>query len=191
MPKNAGPIAIASVLIVLAIGVFVFAFRGNLDSSQLSNQKGSVSAPDTVNNGFSNTDPNDSGRTNTQVDNTNPSSNDSVGAQIHDYSNSNYQNAIASDKLVVLYFYANWCPICRAEFPMMEEAFKSLPGDDVVGIRVNFKDTMTDKDEEELAKQFDVPYQHYKVFFRDGNEILSSPESWSKERYIEEISNLI
>src|SRR3989338_8084469 len=36
-------------------------------------------------------------------------------ALLLDYNKADYDMAIASDKLVVLYFYANWCPICKEE----------------------------------------------------------------------------
>jgi len=112
-------------------------------------------------------------------------------AQILDYTSSNYQSALSSGKLVVLYFYANWCPICRAEFPLMQEAFRMLPNDKVVGIRVNYSDSDTDTDEEALAEEFNVPYQHYKVILINGQDVLSSRESWSKDRYISEITSFV
>lgn len=105
-----------------------------------------------------------------------------------DFNTDDYETAIASDRLVALYFYANWCPLCRAEFPNMEAAFNTLEGYDVVGFRVNYNDNQTDKFEKELAKEFGVAYQHTKVFVKDGARVLKSPEQWSFERYLQEIS---
>jgi thiol-disulfide isomerase/thioredoxin len=110
-------------------------------------------------------------------------------AQILDFSQSIYEEALKSDKLVVLYFYANWCPICRAEFPLMQAAFEKLPGDKVVGIRVNFNDSQTDKNEQVLARQYSIPYQHHKIFLKNGEVVLSSPQEWDEARYISEISS--
>jgi len=106
-----------------------------------------------------------------------------------DFNESDYQKAIASDKLVALYFYANWCPSCKIEFPKMQSAFDELSGDNVVGFRVNYNDNQTDKAEKALAKEFGVAYQHTKVFVKNGERVLKSPETWDKSRYTSEIGN--
>jgi thiol-disulfide isomerase/thioredoxin len=105
------------------------------------------------------------------------------------FDKADYEAALASDKLIVLYFYANWCPICKAELPETYAAFNELETDKVIGFRVNYNDNDTDKDEEALAKEFQVPYQHTKVFVLNGKQILKSPESWDKNRYLSEITN--
>ncbi len=105
-----------------------------------------------------------------------------------EYNAGDYELAKASDKLVVLYFYANWCPICRAEFPEMEEVFNELETNQVIGFRVNFNDDETEEGEVALAREFGIAYQHSKVFLKNGQRVLKSPESWEKRRYFEEIS---
>ena len=106
-----------------------------------------------------------------------------------DFNKADYDKAVASGKLVALYFYANWCPLCKAEFPKMEEAFNKISDDKVVGFRVNFKDNQTDGDEEGLAKEFGVAYQHTKVFVKNGQRVLKAPESWSSaDTYISKIN---
>lgn len=107
---------------------------------------------------------------------------------LYAFSKTVYDQAVASDKLIVLYFYANWCPICRAEFPRMEAVFNELKNDEVIGFRVNFNDDETDQDEKELAKQFAIAYQHTKVFLKKGQVVGKSFETWTKERYIAEIN---
>lgn len=108
-----------------------------------------------------------------------------------DFVKEDYDRAIESGKLVTLYFYANWCPTCKLEFPKMESAFDELNSNDVIGFRVNFNDNDTDEFEKELAKEFGVAYQHTKVFVRGGERILKSPETWNKERYLSEINALV
>ena len=108
-----------------------------------------------------------------------------------DFNKIDYDKAITSDKLVILYFYANWCPICKAEFPKMQEAFNELTTDEVIGFRVNYNDDQTDSYEEALARQYGVAYQHTKVFIRNGQRILKSPESWDEKRYDIEISKAL
>lgn len=107
------------------------------------------------------------------------------------FTSSGYQRALASDKLIVLYFYADWCPVCQAEFPKMISAFNKLTSDGAVGFRVNYKDDFTDEDEIALAKQFGIAYQHTKVFLKNGKQVLKSPESWDETRYVNEIEKAL
>lgn len=110
-------------------------------------------------------------------------------APLLDFVKADYDAAVKSDKLVVLYFYANWCPICRVEVPNeLYPAFNELTTDRVIGFRVNFNDNETDADEKNLAREFGVAYQHTKVFLKNGQRALKSPESWDKERYVREIN---
>lgn len=108
-----------------------------------------------------------------------------------DFNKSDYDSALDKSKLVVLYFYANWCPICKEEFPKAEKAFDELASSEVVGFRVNFNDNDTDSTEKQLAKEFGIAYQHTKVFVKNGVRVLKSPESWEKDRYAAEISSYL
>lgn len=110
-------------------------------------------------------------------------------ARLLDFTKADYDAALKTDKLIVLYFYANWCPICKKEFPKMQEAFNELSTDDVIGFRVNYNDNETDAVEKGLAREFGVAYQHTKVFLKNGVRILKSPESWEKDRYLSEINS--
>lgn len=109
-------------------------------------------------------------------------------AQLLDFNKADYDKATMSGKLVVLYFYANWCPICKAEFPKMQAAFNELSTGDVIGFRVNYNDNETDADEKALAREHGVAYQHTKVFVRNGTKILKAPDSWDTNRYLSEIN---
>ncbi len=113
-------------------------------------------------------------------------------APLLDYNKADYDTAIASDKLVVLYFYANWCPICKEEVAnALIPAFNELTTDKVVGIRINYKDSDTDSDEKSLAVKYGIPYQHTKVFIKNGKQLLKAPDGWNKGRYITEIQKAI
>jgi len=109
-------------------------------------------------------------------------------APLLDFNQADYETAVKSGKLVVLFFYANWCPVCKEEFPKMESAFNSLTSKEVVGFRVNYSDNQTDKDEEALAREFGVGYQHTKVFVKNGERILKAPESWSEAKFASTIN---
>jgi thiol-disulfide isomerase/thioredoxin len=112
-------------------------------------------------------------------------------APLIDYNRVDYDAAIKSDKLVVLYFYANWCPICKKEVPELYAAFDALTTENVVGFRVNYNDSETDANEEALAREFGVAYQHTKVFLKNGVRVLKAPDSWEKARYLSEISKAL
>ncbi len=98
-----------------------------------------------------------------------------------------YEKALAENKVIVLYFYANWCPLCKKEQPETKAAFDELNNPNVIGFRVNFKDSDTDEDEEAMARQFGIAYQHTKVIIKDGKQVLKAPDSWDKQRYLDEI----
>ena len=113
-------------------------------------------------------------------------------APLLDFTKTDYDAAMKSDKLVVLYFYANWCPICKEEVASaLYPAFNELTTDKVVGIRISYKDSETDSDEKALAVQYGIPYQHTKVFLKNGNQILKAPDSWNKMRYLDEINKAL
>ena len=105
-----------------------------------------------------------------------------------DFNKEDYDKALSDGKVVFLYFYANWCPICRAEEPKAREAFNELNKENVVGFRVNYKDSETDKNEEDLAKQFGITYQHTKIIIKNSQRVLKDGNSWNKETYISEIN---
>lgn len=88
-----------------------------------------------------------------------------------DYSPEAAAEALASGYGVVYYFWASWCPICKAEEPKLRQWIENskLP---IAGFRVNF-DT-----EKELKAKFKVPYQHTTVFLNakgEGVERFNGP----------------
>lgn len=108
-----------------------------------------------------------------------------------EFKREDYNKALSENKIIVLNFYANWCPICRAEAPAIHEGFNSLTTDRLVGFRVNFNDSDTDKDEEALAKDFKIPYQHSKVILKNGKEFSRSLDSWDKAIFDQEVKKAL
>lgn len=65
----------------------------------------------------------------------------------------------AKDKRQVLFFYANWCPICKPADADFKANVDKIP-DDLALIRVNYSDSDTDQEEKDLADKYGVAYQH-------------------------------
>lgn len=114
-----------------------------------------------------------------------------TSAPLYEFSQEKYDEALRSGKIIMLYFYASWCPNCKAEFPVMESIFNGLTTDKMIGFRVHYNDDQTDDNARSLAKQFGIAYQHTKVILVNGKQVLKSPEAWDKERYKNEIAKVI
>lgn len=107
-----------------------------------------------------------------------------------EFNEKSYDEALADGKIVVLFFYANWCPSCKEENLQAIEAFKEINRSDIVAFRVNYKDFETSEFENGLAKENGVTYQHVKVILQNGERIEKAVDVWNKTRYIDEISKL-
>ncbi len=186
-------VAIASIIILIVLGIFYISKRPTESLNKNNEEKQSEEPSSNNNSGVENADgemtiKDKETETMTKFDGKILAGKTSP---LLDFTKSDYDTAFASDKLIVLYFFANWCPSCKAEFPLMENAFNNLNTDKVIGFRVNYNDNETDGNEKELARKFGVAYQHTKVFIRNGERILKSPESWSSPRYDSEINKAL
>lgn len=99
-----------------------------------------------------------------------------------------YVRAQREGKIIVLNFYAHWCPICRAEEAKLSEGFSLLTSQNVVGFRVNWNDSETDEFEKKLAQRFKIPYQHTKVILKEDKVIYQATEEWDKETTVAKLS---
>ncbi len=104
------------------------------------------------------------------------------------FKQADYILAGKQNKVIMLDFYANWCPICRVEAPVMKGGFDALTSSNIVGFRVNYKDTETDSDEKALADQFRIPYQHTKVIIKDGKEVARFSDAWDSATFKTEMA---
>lgn len=107
-----------------------------------------------------------------------------------DFNKADYDKALNENKKILLYFYANWCPLCKAEQPETFAAFNELSDPSLIGFRVNYRDSDTDADEEALAREFGIGYQHTKVILKEGKRVGKFPDSWGRQRYLDELARV-
>jgi thiol-disulfide isomerase/thioredoxin len=116
--------------------------------------------------------------------NANPQTMMSDQSRYVEYSKKALDNA--SVKRRVLFFYANWCSECRPADANFKENESKIP-EDVVVIRVNYNDTGTNQEERNLAKKYDVIYQHTFVQIDEqGNKIIA----WNGGQIDELLNNI-
>ena len=86
----------------------------------------------------------------------------------------------------VLFFYANWCPICKPADESIKANLDKIPPD-VKIIRVNYNDFDTDQEEKDLAKKYSITYQHTFVQIdSSGNEVTK----WNGGKIDELLKNI-
>ena len=113
-----------------------------------------------------------------------------TATEYREFTKAEYDQALQEGKTILLYFYANWCPLCKSEQKDTFAAFNEISNQNIIGFRVNYKDSDTDADEEALAKEFGISYQHTKVILKNGQRVLKAPDSWDKARYLEELQKV-
>lgn len=107
------------------------------------------------------------------------------------FNQTDFKNALKLNKVIILDFYANWCPICRAEAPAIHAGFEEVNTNQIVGFRVNYNDSETGKDEKDLARQYAVTYQHTKIILKNKKEVFRTLESWDKATFLQEVNKVL
>lgn len=113
------------------------------------------------------------------------------GSPYLEFTKADYDKALSEGKVIFLEFYADWCPICRAQTPDLNAGFDSLSNPNVVGFRVNYNDSETDVSEKDIAKQFNITYQHTHVILKNGKEVYRSSDQLSKEDFLEVVADAV
>lgn len=81
------------------------------------------------------------------------------------YEPRSFEEALASGQPIVVHVYAGWCPVCRAQKPVLEALAKDKAFDGVKFVAVDF-----DKDKVFL-RTHRVPTQSVILAFKNGQEV--------------------
>jgi thioredoxin 1 len=81
------------------------------------------------------------------------------------YEPRSFEEALASGRPIVVHVYAGWCPVCRAQKPVLEALAKDKAFEGVKFVAVDF-----DKDKEFL-RAHRVPTQSVILAFKNGQEV--------------------
>jgi peroxiredoxin len=109
------------------------------------------------------------------------------------------------DKIIMLHFWADWCPHCRQEFPELQNAYENLREhglnivginsgqsfDHVIGIEQEFNLTfpMLVDESASVAEKYKVSGLPSSIFIDSEGTILAREVGWMKEDKIQEIFN--
>lgn len=108
-----------------------------------------------------------------------------------DYNPVDLELALSQNKVVLLDFYATWCPICQIEQEEIKAAFVKIDNEDLIGFRVNYKDGDTDKNERQLAAKHGIIFQHTKVIIKDGETVFKALDAWDEDRFLSELGRFV
>jgi thioredoxin 1 len=81
------------------------------------------------------------------------------------YEPRSFEQALASGRPIIVHVYAGWCPVCRAQKPILEALEKDKAFEGIKFVVVDF-----DKDKEFLQK-YRVPTQSVILAFKNGHEV--------------------
>jgi thioredoxin 1 len=96
--------------------------------------------------------------------------------------NTNFEQLITSDKLVVVDFWATWCGPCRMLSPILDEVAEEM-ADKIEVVKVNVDDA------DEIAAQFRIMSIPTLLFFKDGKVVDKTVGAMPKPTLIEKIND--
>ena len=99
----------------------------------------------------------------------------SFAAETKPFDQATFEALQAAGKPVLVDVYADWCPTCKAQEPLISALIVSAEFKDYTVLRVNF-DTQKD-----VRKVLNVPNQSTLIVYRGKREVVRSTGDTSKE----------
>ncbi len=92
------------------------------------------------------------------------------------YDAAEFTMAQEKGKTIVVDIYADWCPTCRAQAPILEELRQERGSDDVLFVKVNFDE------EKAFLRAHRVPRQSTVLVFNGNAEVARSIAETNRTR---------
>ncbi|MEP3051050.1 MAG: thioredoxin family protein [Erythrobacter sp.] len=108
---------------------------------------------------------------------------DTTGWQTYD--EPTFTMAQAKGQTIVVDVYADWCPTCRAQAPILDEIRKDNIGNEVKFVKVNFDD------EKDFLRQHRIPRQSTILVFDGENEIVRTIAETDRSRLRDQVLNAL
>jgi peroxiredoxin len=114
-----------------------------------------------------------------------------LGVAPSEYTTDNFKLAQEEGKLVLLYFYTDWCPGCYIELMQLKKALKKFDPEEIAVYVVDYKGEGVIAEEEELARDLKVDTKQTKVLIYRGHEVMRSSDPWDEKRYAFELDTIL
>jgi peroxiredoxin len=114
-----------------------------------------------------------------------------LGVAPSEYTTDNFKLAQEEGKLVLLYFYTDWCPGCYVELMQLKKALKKFDPEELAVYVVDYKGEGVIAEEEELARDLKVDAKQTKVLIYHGKEVMRSADPWDEKRYTFELDTIL
>ena len=92
------------------------------------------------------------------------------------YDDGEFMMAQKKDKTIVVDVYADWCPTCRAQAPILDELREAHQSDDVLFVKVNYDD------EKDFLRAHRIPRQSTVLVFKGMDEVARSIAETDRSR---------
>jgi thiol-disulfide isomerase/thioredoxin len=92
------------------------------------------------------------------------------------YNEAAFMMAQGKDKTIVVDVYADWCPTCRAQAPILEELRQERQSGDVLFVKVNFDE------QKAFLRAHRIPRQSTVLVFRGETEVARSIAETNRTR---------
>ncbi|MEM9501198.1 MAG: thioredoxin family protein [Pseudomonadota bacterium] len=92
------------------------------------------------------------------------------------YDEASFMMAQGKGKTIVVDVYADWCPTCRTQAPILDQLRAERQSSDILFVKVNFDD------EKKFLRQHRVPRQSTVLVFKGETEVARSIAQTNRQK---------